>query len=286
MPSEEYIAAYSRAMLGAVQRNSGYLARQEIDKILEKIAIKDEKRLEPFGFKVYSQGDEDGIIEEIFRRIGVVKGRFLEIGVENGLECNTLYLLHKGWTGYWVEGNQKQQDAIENKFKSLMVKKKLGLVIGLVYPDNINLLLKKIGFEENVDFLSIDIDGNDVYLLGSMKCRPKVVCIEYNAKFPPNVSKRPVYHADNFWNGGDYMGSSLLAITEEADRLGYQLVATNVTGANAFFVRKDLVDDKFPDDSSSEALYNPPRYHLIFDHFSHIGHRADFGPYVDLEEKN
>ena len=38
------------------------------------------KRLEQFGYKVYSQNDEDGILSEIFKRIGVERGVFFEIG--------------------------------------------------------------------------------------------------------------------------------------------------------------------------------------------------------------
>ena len=49
-----------------LQRNNGYAARLEIERILEPIRD-DRSRLEPFGFKVYSQNDEDGILEEIFR---------------------------------------------------------------------------------------------------------------------------------------------------------------------------------------------------------------------------
>ncbi len=268
-----------------IQRNSGYLARVEIDKIISETQKKDDLRLEPFGFKVYSQGDEDGIIEEIFRRLGVDQGMFLEIGVENGLECNTLYLLHKGWRGYWIEGNSSQRDSIINKFESLINKKRLGVVFSLVYPENFSHIYEKLTFEEDgPDFVSIDIDGNDIYLLESMPCRPKVICIEYNAKFRPNISKRPVYSPKNFWRGGDYAGSSLLAITEVADAMGYQLVATNITGANAFYVRKDLAVKLFPTAFSSDDLYNPPRYWLIFDHYNHIGHPADFGPYADLEK--
>ena len=42
-------------------------------KILNEPRNMEEKRLLRFGFKVYSQGDEDGIIAEIFRRIGTTK---------------------------------------------------------------------------------------------------------------------------------------------------------------------------------------------------------------------
>src|ERR1700750_209690 len=53
----------------------------------------DPKRLLRYGFKMYSQCDEDGIIQEIFRRIGPSDRRFVEFGVETGVQCNTVKLL-------------------------------------------------------------------------------------------------------------------------------------------------------------------------------------------------
>jgi len=283
MFSEKIKKRIFRNIVDPNRRIAGYLARNEIERIIHAARANDERRLEPFGFKVYSQNDEDGIIEEIFRRIGVEKGTFLEIGVENGLECNTLYLIHKGWSGYWVEGNKAHKTRIFEKFNSIIKNGKLGVLVDFVHPENFLEIYQRMDFQEKEpDFLSIDIDGNDIYLLEALPCRPKVICIEYNAKFRPNIEKKPVYSRNYFWKGTDYSGSSLLSITKQADALGYQLVATNITGANAFYVRKDLVGEKFPKDYSAEALYNPPRYWLCFDHYAHIGHPADFGPYVDL----
>ncbi|MDR1709933.1 MAG: hypothetical protein LBS70_09475, partial [Candidatus Accumulibacter sp.] len=54
----------------ALRRIAGYGARREAEEIKTRLAA-NPKRLEPFGFKVYSQNDEDGIVEEIFRRLGV-----------------------------------------------------------------------------------------------------------------------------------------------------------------------------------------------------------------------
>ena len=53
------------------RRIAGYHARNEIEFLKNKIPP---GRLEHYGYKVYSQNDEDGIIEEIFNRIGVSKG--------------------------------------------------------------------------------------------------------------------------------------------------------------------------------------------------------------------
>jgi len=263
------------------QRNNGYLARAEMERIIA--AIDDPKRLERHGFKVYSQNDEDGILEEIFRRLGIVGGRFAEIGVENGLECNSLYLIHKGWRGTWFEGNAAQRPAIEQKFAGVLGTR-LQVAFGYVTAETINNVFKGVGVPEDDDFLSIDIDGNDIYLLEALTLRPKVICIEYNSKFPGNIVKQQVYDPRRSWAGTDYFGSSLKAIAQSAAAKGYRLVGTNITGGNAFFVRDDLSGDLFPADATPENLYNPARYWLWPDHFMHIGHRADFGPYVDLQD--
>lgn len=285
--TNEHILWQLNSLTANVRRNSGYLARREISDLKKSISG-NQKRLELYGFKVYSQNDEDGILEEIFKRIGIENGTFCEIGVENGLECNTLYLIHKGWIGSWLEGNEKQKPLIESKFKQILNNKRLSLGIGYVTPENINLAIEKTleivrQNPSDLDFLSIDIDGMDIYLLEALKYRPKVICIEYNAKFPPNISKKPTFNPRYRWEGGDYMGCSLRAIVESAKNMNYSLVSTNFVGANAFFVRDDLLNDKFDLSLSIEQLYNPPRYWLCFDHYcSGIGHRADFGTYEDL----
>src|SRR5476649_1423161 len=57
-----------------------------------------------FQAQVYSQNGEDGMIAEIFRRIGCESKFFVEIGIEDGLQNNTRFLLEQGWQGVWIEG--------------------------------------------------------------------------------------------------------------------------------------------------------------------------------------
>jgi hypothetical protein len=47
------------------------------------------------------------------------------------------------------------------------------------------------------------------------------------------------------------------------NRKGYALVGCNITGANAFFVRRDLVQDRFCARFTAENHYEPPRYSLF-----------------------
>ena len=75
----------------------------------------DTHSLLPFGSKVYSQNEEDGMIAEIFKRIGTTDQKFIEIGVSTGLECNTLKLLLEGWTGCWVEGSADKAAIIKKR---------------------------------------------------------------------------------------------------------------------------------------------------------------------------
>jgi hypothetical protein len=57
------------------------------------------------GRRYFSQNDEDGILLEILRRIAAQSpATFLELGVGDGTECNTIILLALGWRGAWLGG--------------------------------------------------------------------------------------------------------------------------------------------------------------------------------------
>ncbi len=94
------------------------LARYWADE-LAKPRNADPKRLLRYGFKVFSQCDEDGIIQEIFRRVGTTNRTFIEFGVETGIECNTVKLLLDGWRGLWLDGSTTGVANIRTQFQYL-----------------------------------------------------------------------------------------------------------------------------------------------------------------------
>jgi hypothetical protein len=113
--------------------------------------------------------------------------------------------------------------------------------------------------------LSVDIDGNDYYVWKAISCiHPRVVVIEYNAKFPADFEWIMKYDEKHIWEGDDEMGASLKALEKLGNEMGYQLVGTNYTGSNAFFVKKELAGEKFAMPATSENLYNPARYGKIY----------------------
>lgn len=201
------------------------------------------------GFKVYSQNDEDGIIREIFRRIGDGDRRFFEIGCGNGLENNTHYLAIKGWTGTWVDGSEENIRSIE-----LPRSRRLEIIQVLVDRDNINELCT-----EDVDFFSLDIDGNDVHVLAALKARPRVICVEYNYLFPPPDVVVIPYNPQHRYGSDNYYGGSLQAYVQTLP--DYRLVCCNAAGLNAFFVRRDHAHEFV--EYTPEQLYQPFRRFLV-----------------------
>ena len=227
----------------------------------------DLKRLERYGYKVYSQNEEDGMIAEIFNRIGTTNRFFIEFGVQNGLECNTHYLLFQGWEGVFMEGSAKYCEQIAKNFKIPLEKGQLTLLNAFITAENINDLISQTKAKDlvEIDLLSIDIDGNDYWVFEAINViKPRVVVIEINAKFPPPMEYIMPYNPNYVWNGGAAHGASLESITKLANSKGYNLVGMGLSGINAFFVRKDLCGDKFADDCSAKNLYNSNRWRMLF----------------------
>jgi len=236
--------------------------RQEIESIKKKEFKKDKKNLIPYGFKVYSQSDEDGIINEIFKRIGTTNKRFLEFGV-NSTDNNTTFLLLKGWTGAWLDASNSKVIRIKKKYEVLLKKNKLRIYKKKITAENINKVIKSINFKGVIDLLSIDIDGNEVYLLNKLsQIKPRVIIVEYNAKFPPPIRKCIKYDPKFIWKYDDYHGASLQLLVDNLKKK-YALVGCNISGINAFFIKKELLKNKFPKNTSAKFHFQQFRVGLI-----------------------
>jgi hypothetical protein len=212
------------------------------------------------GFKVYSQADEDGIVEEIARRIGIDRGHFIEIGCGDGRENNSHYPLLKGWCGIWIDGDPSNIASIR---AAVPLDGRLRLVEQMVTRDNVTAIPKAAGSPDfgPLDLLSVDIDGNDLAIAEAAIAAwsPKIVIGEYNAKFPYPLRQEVQYDPQHRWAGDDYHGASLATWVERL-KPSYRLVTCNLAGTNAFFVREDFAGP-FAIYSPAQ-LYQPPRFHL------------------------
>tara|TARA_B100001248_G_C27380350_1_gene456584 strand:+ start:176 stop:1057 length:882 start_codon:yes stop_codon:yes gene_type:complete len=243
------------------------LSKIYLEKLYDKIKKSNVNQYALKGFKVYSQNDEDGIIESIFNDIGTTNKIFCEIGVGDCIENNTHYLLLKDWKGLWIDAKSKHIRKLKKKINNNQ--EILDLKIKKIDKSNINKIIKEsiipnYSLDGEIDFLSIDIDSYD---LDCVECldflKPRLICIEYNAKFNFNL-KLQIKKINNFnWQYDDYFGSSLGIINEKLENIGYSLIATNISGCNAFFVKKNLLSKCVTKDQNIEQLYLPPNVDLF-----------------------
>lgn len=222
--------------------------------------------LEEAEFRIRSQYGEDGILRYIFQHVGIKTHTFIEFGIQSGRECNSAHLaLSEGWSGLFIEGDPKHA-AWAREYYERMLKAESGRVkvkCGFLTKDNINKQLGP-GCCDELDLLSIDIDGNDYWIWQAISARPRVVAIEYNAVFgatePLSVPYDPVFQR-NSRGDGMYFGASLAALTKLGNERGYALVGCSANGINAFFVRRDVLCPPLCDLTAAQAFR--PHFGLI-----------------------
>lgn len=219
------------------------------------------KRLHSYGFQVNSQNQEDGMIHEIFKRIGTTDRTFVEIGVGNGTENNTAFLLSQGWSGYWIDGDSSVLQVLNNKPE---IQSSLKIKIGFVNTENIHKIFADLEIPIEFDLLSIDIDQNTYYVWNELKSfQPRVVVIEYNAALPADINWKVDYSPQKMWDSTQNFGASLKAFELLGKELGYSLIGCDFLGVNAFFIRNDCVGSSFLEPYTSENHYEPPRYGMV-----------------------
>jgi len=211
-----------------------------------------------------SQHGEDGIVEELFSRLNVSAGRFVEFGVGDGRECNSAKLVvEQGWSGMMIEAGAKDFAAAMKRYADYPT---VAIRQYFVSAENIAKIFELEGVPTQFDLLSIDVDGNDYWIWKSLSLfRPKVVVIECNSLYAPPHKWVLPYDAAFRWNGDWHFGASLAALEALGRELGYALLGCDKSATNAFFVHNDLLDAVgFPRVSSERAYAAATR----FAHFS------------------
>lgn len=181
-----------------------------------------------------SQNGEHLFISTLFEKIGFRSNKFVEIGawpVENN--CCQL-AIQENFEGLYVDPSFNNDFGIYNNSK-------ISWSNEFVNISNVNQVISS-KFSGEIDLLSIDVDGVDLYLLDAINVvEPRVLCIEYNASLGPSKALTVAYRDDFDRANGPhswYCGGSLLATIRIAKRLGYKFVG-QVFGLNAFFVKAE-----------------------------------------------
>jgi len=191
-------------------------------------------------YRKYSQNNEDGIIDHIFSKIKLNKINFIEIGFDY-YENNSLNVFRKSNKILLIEASKDKCFVLKNILSIFYPFKKRKILNTFVTKNNINELVNNFySKNEEIDCISIDVDGNDYFLMEAINFMPKLIVIEYNFWLGKEKSITMPYQEDYSWDGNIYCGASLLALNNLANKKNYSLIAIDSSCTNAFFTRNDL----------------------------------------------
>lgn len=192
-------------------------------------------------FQVFSQFGDDGIIQYLTDKLPIRNKTFIEFGVENYKESNTRYLLiNNAWSGLVIDGGADNVKSI--KKSRLYSFYDLRAIHGFITRDNINDIIGQSGFQKEIGLLSVDIDGNDYWVLEAINTvEADILVCEYNSLFGFEDAVTIPYKAD-FVRGRscpfNFYGASLKSLQMLAQKKGYFFVGCNSAGNNAYFINE------------------------------------------------
>jgi hypothetical protein len=191
---------------------------------------------------VYSQNGEDGVIEEILKRLEINdSGTFCEFGAWDGIYLsNTYNLINKGWKGVCIEGDEeKYKDLLKTSEKHKPNIVPMNKFVDIQGENSLDIILKDTFLPKDFDVLSIDVDSFDYHIWNSLNNYfPKIVIIEVDSSvLPPKETIHTVIDKKVTVQGSSYTSTFKLALQK-----GYLPVCFI---GNMVSVRQDLVKDLF-----------------------------------------
>jgi hypothetical protein len=195
-------------------------------------------------FKVFSEWGEDGIIQYLINNVEIKNKTFIEFGVSDYKESITRFLLMNDlWKGLVIDSSAECISSIQKD--EIYWRYNLKAINNFITSENINNIFLKEGFTGEIGLLSVDIDGNDYWVLEKIDViDPVIIVCEYNSlfgkEFPVSIKYDPNFIRSKAHYSNLYFGASLPALVKLAEKKGYDFVGSNSAGSNAFFVKKGL----------------------------------------------
>ena len=209
-------------------------------------------------FKVFSQWGDDGIIQWIINNIEIKNKTFIEFGVGNYRESTTRFLMmNNNWSGFIMDSSKSKINKIINS--EYYWKYDLLAKHAFVTTENINELISIPNFDKEIGLLHIDIDGNDYWIWDAINSiEPIILIIEYNSVFGPKRSITVPYKKDfsrtSAHHSNLYYGASLRSLYDLSRSKNYAFIGCSSSGNNAYFIRKDKLNEKIRKISIEEGF--------------------------------
>jgi hypothetical protein len=169
---------------------------------------------------------EHQILVETMKNIHIEEGYLADIGAADGIrQSSTLGFLHDSkWKGTLFEYNPESFSRLAFLYGD---SERVNLAKTKVTPLNVVALFDGFNVPKNLEFLNIDIDSYDLSILRELidfGYRPRIISMEVNEKFPPNLYFEVLYSAKHVWAGDHFFGCSLVAAYENLQPRGYEIL--------------------------------------------------------------
>ncbi|MFZ2058207.1 MAG: FkbM family methyltransferase [Acidimicrobiales bacterium] len=236
--------------LFTLERTLDRLAVQHGQSMSWRNAERNDLKFNDAEFSIFSQWGEDGIVQYLIKRTQLGERSFVECGVGDYTEANTRFLLvNDNWRGLIIDGDSSHVSFLSRS--ALAWRHDIASLALFVTAENINSALRTHDMIGDVGLLSIDIDGNDYWILKAItEIQPRIIICEYNSVFgcrrAVSIPYDPHFKCANAHYSHLYFGASLAAFDYLLSARGYILVGCESHGANAFFVRSDVAQELHP----------------------------------------
>jgi len=165
----------------------------------------------------------------------------VDIGAGDGIRwSNTYALFLNGWQGVGIEFDSRKFVNLAQAYKYF---RNVFACRNRATPDNIVPLLHSYEIKKDFSVLSLDIDGNDYWVLRAIlkEFRPQLVVSEINEKIPPPIRFVVKYNPD-FQLRHHFFGYSIAVLADLCEEFDY--VILDLEYNNAFLAPRELAGDR------------------------------------------
>lgn len=214
------------------------------------------KNLQQYRNNITSQYGEDGLIKEIFTRIGLRENpTCLEFGAWDGKYLSNVWNLwhNESWSALLIEGEKDRAAALKDSIKDFNKVQVYNAFVTATGKESLDEICLRHSIRYDLDLLSIDIDSEDYFILeGLNQLKPRVIIVEYNPTVPPDI--------EMIQEPGEYFGASALSLLKLGQKKGYKLAA--ITDTNLFLVSNDDFSKLCIDEQQLSEVF--PGTHLTY----------------------
>lgn len=184
-------------------------------------------------------------LQNLFTDLGIEQGVCVDIGAYDGLNYSHTYpLFEQGWSGLLLEPDLQRFSLLSSVYRRFP---QAFLSRSFVTPVNVSDLLRAYAIPEQFDFLSLDIDSYDFFVLEALLTthRPTLIVAEVNEVIPPPVQFAVKYDPDfRLQINKRFYGQSLAQLDILCQRHGYAMI--DMYYMDVFLIDKKYIDGDLP----------------------------------------